>query len=108
MAEQNERMEDPRDEEERRLMQSLGEINCEKLRCYHERHGTLILPTALAERKRFCLSNELVDRSSVNLIRDLFSPLQVRVRSRSSDEDDQEDGWLIAPKTPTYIPHNDF
>lgn len=118
MAEQSERMEDPRDEEERRVMQSLLEINCEKLRCYHERHGTLKLPAALAERKRLCLSNELVDRSCVNFIRDLFSPLPVRVfppsqrpanlpaRSRSSDEDDEE-CWSAAPKTPTYIPNDD-
>lgn len=118
MAEQSERMEDPRDEEERRVMQSLLEINCEKLRCYHERHGTLKLPAALAERKRLCLSNELVDRSCVNFIRDLFSPLPVRVfppsqrpanllaRSRSSDEDDEE-CWSAAPKTPMYIPNDD-
>ena len=64
MAEQSERMEDPRDEEERRVMQSRLEINCENLRCYHERHGTLKLPAALAERKRFCLCNELVDCSA--------------------------------------------
>ena len=115
MAEQSER-----DEEERRVTQSLLEINCEKLRCYHERHGTLKLPAAQAKRKRLCHSNELVDRSYVNLIRDLFSPLPVRVfppsqrpanlpaRSGSSDEDDQEDGWLIPPKTPTYILRSDF
>lgn len=37
MAEQSTRMVQPRDEEERQVMKSLLEINCDKLRSYHER-----------------------------------------------------------------------
>ena len=52
MAEQSERIEDPRDQEEGRVVQSLLEINCENQGCYHEHHGMLKLPAALAECKR--------------------------------------------------------
>lgn len=120
MTEQSIRMEDPRDEEERQVMQSLLEINCDKLRSYHERHGTLSLPAAVEERKRLCLSNQLVDPSCVNLVRDLYSPLPVKLlpasqcsgtplrSSHSSVEEEEEDIWLITPRTPTYTPHNDL
>ena len=57
MADQSERMEDPTDEEERRLLQSLLEINCDKLRNYHERQGTLSLEAAVKERKRLSLTH---------------------------------------------------
>ena len=120
MAEHSKRMEQPRDEEERQVMKSLLEINCDKLRSYHERHGTLKLPAAVEERKRLCLSNQLVKPSCVSFIRDVFSPLLVIPRpasqcfgtpprsSQSAAEDEEEHLLFITPKTPTYVPHNDF
>ena len=77
MADVSERMEDPTDDEERRVMKSLLEIDCEKLRNHHERQGTLTLEAAVKERKRLCLNNRLVDPWCAHLIRDLYSPLPV-------------------------------
>ena len=119
MAEESERMEDPTDEEERKVMKSLLEINCEKLRSYHELQGTLNLAAAVEQRKRLSLSNGLVDPSWVHLIRDLYSPVPVvtcppsqyhgnttQSSGRYCDDNDEE-CWSAAPKTPTYIPNDD-
>ena len=77
MVEESERMEDSTDKQERKVMKSLLEINCEKLRSYHNYQRTLNLAAAVEQRKRLCLSNGLVDPSCVHLIRDLYSPVPV-------------------------------
>ena len=120
MAEQIRRMEEPRDEEERQLMKSLLMVNCDKLRNYHERHGTMKLPGAVKERKRLCLNNQLVDPSCVNLIRDLCSPMPVIHQppasqwfgtpprsSQSTAEEEEGQVSFPTPKTPSYKPHHD-
>ena len=119
MAEQIRRMEQPRDEEERRLMKSLLEVNCDKLRNYHERHGTMKLPGAVKERKRLCLNNHLVNPSCLNLIRDLCSPMPVIHQSPASEwlgtpprssqstaKDEEGQVSFPTPKTPSYEPHH--
>lgn len=116
MAEYSRRMEETSDEEERKVMRSLLEINCDKLRTYHVHHGTLKLPAAFEERKRLLLSNQLVEPSCVNLIRDVYSPppvvlgpasrcLSTPPESSQSAADDEDDDYIfVTPKTPSYVP----
>lgn len=117
MADHSKRMEETENDEERAVMKSLLEVNSDKLRLYHERKGTLRLPSAVEKRKSFCLENELVEKSCVNLIRDVFSPLPVilgpvsqscgtplRTGQESSDDQDDDDSLFITPKTPSYVP----
>jgi len=77
MANHSIRMEETENDEERAVMKSLLQISSNKLRFYHERKGTLSLSSAVDKRKSFCLGNKLVEKSCVNLIRDVFSPLAV-------------------------------
>ena len=117
MADHSKRMEETENDEEGAVMKSLLEVNSDKLRLYHERKGTLRLPSAVEKRKSFCLENELVEKSCVNLIRDVFSPLPVilspvsqscgtplRTGQESSDDQDDDDSLFITPKTPSYVP----
>ena len=54
---------------------------------FHQNQGTLGKQEALAERKKLCLEGGLVEKSYVDCIRDVFSPLPVIVQlARVSSE----------------------
>lgn len=112
----------------RAVLTSLLEINSEKLRAFHKGHGTLGLQVAVEERKKLCLERGWVQRSCVDCVRDVYSPLPVIVgvanlsdsnsdrpmrppevevaRSRDDTEGD-DDVSLDIPKTPSYEPFPD-
>lgn len=75
MAECNRGLEGTEDAEMQAVLTSLLEINSNKLRLFHEDQGTLGQQEALKERKKMCLERGLVDKSCVDCIRDVFSPL---------------------------------
>ena len=135
MAECNRRLEGTEDAEMQAVLTSLLEINSNKLRLFHENQGTLGRQEALKERKKMCLERGLVDKSCVECIRDVFSPLPVIVELASTnaennrpsvslmftppesengvedhneEEDDDETCISQKPKTPSYIPSFDF
>ena len=135
MAECNRRLEGTEDAEMQAVLMSLLEINSNKLRLFHQNQGTLGTQEALTERKKLCLERGLVEKSCVDCIRDVFSPLPVIVQSASVsaesnstsvpvlftppesekgaedyDEEEDDDELCISqkPKTPSYIPSFDF
>ena len=133
MAECNRRLEGTEDAEMRAVLTSLLEINSNKLRLFHQNQGTLGKHEALTERKKLCLERGLVEKSCVDCIRDVFSPLPVIVQLASTEnnsasvpalftppdsekgadnydeeEDDDEMCMSQKPKTPSYIPSFDF
>ena len=133
MAQCNRQLEGTEDEMQA-VLTSLLEINSNKLRLFHENQGTLG-QEALKERKKMCLERGLVDKSCVDCIRDVFSPLPLIVELASTnvdnnspsvflmftppeiengvedhneEEDDDETCISQKPKTPSYIPSSDF
>ena len=135
MAECNRRLEGTEDAEMQAVLMSLLEINSNKLRLFHQNQGTLGTQEALTERKKLCLERGLVEKSCVDCIRDVFSPLPVIVQLASVsaennsvsvpvlftppesekgaedyDEEEDDDELCISqkPKTPSYIPSFDF
>ena len=58
---------------------SLLEIDCERLRAFHEKQVTLHLQMAMEKRKEICVKRELVDPGYASSIRDVYSPLPVIV-----------------------------
>lgn len=131
MAECNRRLEGTEDAEMRAVLTSLLEINSNKLRLFHENQGTLGRQEALTERKKICLERGLVEKSCVDCIRDVFSPLPIIVENAKNispsvsfmftppesengagdpNEDEGSDEMCVSqkPKTPSYIPSFDF
>ena len=78
MAECNRRLEGTENAEMRAVLTSLLEININKLRLFHQNQGTLGKHEALTERKKLCLERGLVEKSCVDCIGDVFSPLPAR------------------------------
>ena len=93
--------------------------NCEKLRAFHERQGTLGLQAAIERRKKVCLERGWVESACANRVRDVYSPLPVIVDASnlsgsdsdkpmlapgtSKDGTDEEDNALVGPPTtPSY------
>ena len=62
----------------RAMLMSFLEINSNKLRLFHQNQGTLRKHEALTEKKKLCLERGLVEKSCVDCIRDVFSPLPVK------------------------------
>ena len=58
---------------------SLLEIDCERLRTFHEKQVTLRLQMAMEKRKDICVKRGLVDPGYASSIRDVYSPLPVIV-----------------------------
>ena len=135
MAECNKRLKGTEDAEMQAVLMSLLEINCNKLRLFHQNQGTLGTQEALTERKKLCLERGLVEKSCVDCIRNVFSPLPVIVQLASVsadndsasvpvlftppesekgaedyDEEEDDDELYISqkPKTLSYIPSFDF
>jgi len=87
MAECNRRLEGTEDAEMRAVLMSLLEINSNILCVFHQNQGTLGKQEAPTERKKLCLERGLVEKSCVDCIRDVFSPLPVIVElARVSSE----------------------
>ena len=55
-------------------MTSLLEIDCDKLRAFHEKQGTLRLQMVLEKKKEICVKRGLVDPKYVSSVRDVYSP----------------------------------
>ena len=135
MAECNRRLEGTEEAAMRAVLMSFLEINSNKLRLFHQNQRTRGKHEALTERKRLCLERGLVEKSCVDCIRDVFSPLSVIVQLASvssennsasvpvlftplesekgadnydEEEDDDEMCMSQKPKTPSYIPSFDF
>ena len=109
MAEYNWRLEKTQlDANMRASLQSLLEINSDKLRGFHQNHGTLGMKLAVQERKKLCLKRGWVEEKVLDLVRDVYSPLPIIVDAVLSDvEDEQEEVVFLTPKTPSYTPSHD-
>ena len=115
-AECNWRLEKTEDAEMRSVLTSLLEINCEKLRAFHEGQGTLRLQVAVEQRRKICLERGWVEPTCVNCVRDVYSPLPMIIGgsnggevmpapTTSADGSDEEDDTVVdPPKTPSYKP----
>ena len=113
---------------------SVLEINSNKLRLFHENQGMLGQQEALKERKMY-LEHRLVEKSCIDCIRDVFSPLPIIVgfasenaknispsvslmftppesenstKDHNKEEDNDETCVSQKLKTPPYIPTFDF
>ena len=88
---------------------SLLEIDCAKLRAFHEKQGTLRLQMAVEKRKEICVKRRLVDPRYSSSVRDEYSPLPVIVEGRNQNMSrptaSNDDG--NTPKTPSYDPPED-
>ena len=89
---------------------SLLEIDCEKLRAFHEEQGTLRLHMAVEKRKEICVKRGLLDPRYASSVRDVYSsPLPVFVecsnQNMSRPTASNDDG--NTPKTPSYDPPED-
>ena len=109
MAEYNWRLEKTQlDANMRATLQSLLEINSDKLRGFHQNHGTLGMKLAVQERKKLCLKRGWVEEKVLDLVRDVYSPLPIIVDAVVSDvEGEQEEVVFLTPKTPSYIPSHE-
>ena len=109
MAEDNWRLEKTQlDANMRATLQSLLEINSDKLRGFHQNHGTLGMKLAVQERKKLCLKRGWVEEKVLDLVRDVFSPLPIIVDAVLSDvKREQEEVVFLTPKTPSYIPSHE-
>ena len=54
---------------------SMIEINSNKLHLFHQNQETLGKQEALTERKKLCLGHELEEKSCIDSMKDVFSPL---------------------------------
>ena len=88
---------------------SLLEIDCERLRAFHEKQVTLRLQMAMEKRKEICVKRELVDPGYASSIRDVYSPLPVIVevsnQNLSRPTASNDDG--NTPNTASYEPPED-
>ena len=106
MTENNVSLERGTNPDKSAMLTSLLEIDCEKLRAFHEKQGTLHLQMAMEKRKEICMKRGLVDPMYASSIRDVYSPLPVIVKgsnqnmSRSTASNDDGN----TPKTPSYDP----
>ena len=109
MAENNMRLERGTDPDMSATLTSLLEIDCEKLRAFHEKQGTLRLQMAVEKRKEICVRRGLVDPRYASSVRDVYSPLPVIVegsnQNMSRPTASNDDG--NTPKTPSYDPPED-
>ena len=64
---------------------SLLEIDCERLRAFHEKQVTLRLQMAMEKRKEICVKRGLVDPRYASSIRDVYSPLPVIVEGSNQN-----------------------
>ena len=86
---------------------SLLEIDCEKLRAFHEKQGTLRLHMAVEKRKEICVRRGLLDPRYASSVRDVYcSPLLVFVegsnQNMSRPTASNDDG--NTPKKPSFDP----
>ena len=106
MAENNVRLERGTDPDMCTTLTSLLEVDCAKLRAFHEKQGTLRLQMAVEKRKEICVKRGLVDPRYVSSVRDVYSPLPVIVDGSNQDMSrptaSNDDG--NTPKTPSYDP----
>ena len=109
MAECNWRLEKTQlDANMRTALQSLLEIDSQKLRGFHQNHGTLGIQLAVQERKKMCLKCGWVEEKALDIVRDVYSPLPIIVDAVLSNvEDEQEEVVFQTPKTPSYIVSHD-
>ena len=109
MAENNMRLERGTDPDMSATLTSLLEIDCEKLRAFHEKQGTLRLQMAVEKRKEICVNRGLVDPRYASSVKDVYSPLPVIVegsnQNMSRPTASNDDG--NTPKTPSYDPPKD-
>ena len=68
---------------------SLLEIDCERLRTFHEKQVTLRLQMAMEKRKEICVKRGLVDPRYASSVRDVYSPLLVIVEVSNQTCPDQ-------------------
>ena len=88
---------------------SLLEIDCERLRAFHEKKVTLRLQMAMEKRKEICVKRGLVDPGYASSIRDVYSPLpviaEVSNQNLSRPTALNDDG--NTPNTASYEPPED-
>ena len=88
---------------------SLLEIDCERLRTFHEVQVTLRLQMAMEKRKEICVKRGLVDPGYASSVRDVYSPLPVIVevsnQNLSRPTASNDDG--NTPNTGSYEPPED-
>ena len=110
MAENNVRLERGTDPDMCATLTSLLEIDCAKLRAFHEKQGTLRLQMAVEKRKEICVKRGLVDPRYASSVRDVYSPLPVIVEGSNQDMSRPTASYNTSrntPKTPSYDPPED-